>query len=338
MKIRKLFPDKKTKGYEELKLSLLIHIAILLALSAFFAWRQAHASPVKKKIVPVRLVAPVSKPKTGSGKKVKKKAASKKAKGKSSKRSKSSRKKVAKKKKVIKKVVKAKVVKKKTTKINKAKKVSKVAKIVKKKTMLKPEGTKKTPTVVQNKEPKITKVVPTHVSPTFESISRLSMERSASSLISDETPGEQMEKQSISEMPSLSPSDFSEEMQSKFMPKPSGLPTNKASDNSGAFQVGAIEAFGGTNDNFTPPSIISKKLPDYPSWAREKGVRGQAVYRVLIQEAGTVGDVVTMNSTIDPKLAINGAQALRRWLFTPVLQNGEPKETWVKVTVKYSLN
>jgi periplasmic protein TonB len=107
---------------------------------------------------------------------------------------------------------------------------------------------------------------------------------------------------------------------------------------SGIFAIGSIEAFGGNSDNFSAPGIVKRVEPDYPDWARQKGVHGNAVYRVLILPSGTVGDVVTMSSTIDPKLAINGAQSLRRWIFTPVLISGEPQETWVKITVQYELN
>ena len=121
------------------------------------------------------------------------------------------------------------------------------------------------------------------------------------------------------------------------VPSPVTGDTNGNKGN-GLFEVGSIEAFGGNSENFIAPKIISRVQPEYPDWARKEGVHGSAVYRVLILQSGTVGDVVTMSSTIDPKLAINGAQALRRWVFTPVLNNGAPQETWVKISVQYELN
>ncbi|MBF0544936.1 MAG: TonB family protein [Candidatus Riflebacteria bacterium] len=103
------------------------------------------------------------------------------------------------------------------------------------------------------------------------------------------------------------------------------------------FSVCDLESFGDQTKNFSPPSIVSKVLPEYPEWARKKGINGQAVYKVLIMESGTVGDVIHLSSTIDPKMAIVGAQALRRWVFTPVLDGGEPIRTWVKITVQFQL-
>lgn len=340
MKIRKLFPDKKNDNLAEFKLSILIHVAILLALTAFFAWRQANAEPIKKKVVPVRLISPVNTPKVGSGHKHKTKASSKKSKGKSKRKTKSRKKKIAKRQKSTAKKVK-KSPKKHITRTNKktTKKIVKKNTVKRSKTPVKVEGAKKSPTVV--KTPEIVKAIvkPTHNNPTFESIDHMTMERSSSTMTDEGLTGNIMNDEiTNNDMPSFSPSDISEKTQDKFMPTPTGADNSKLNEGSGDVKIGSIESFGGTSEHFVPPTIISKKMPDYPTWARKKGVRGRATYRVLIQEAGTVGDVVTMSSTIDPKLAINGAQSLRRWMFTPVLENGEPKETWVKITVTYSLD
>ncbi|MBF0406339.1 MAG: TonB family protein [Candidatus Riflebacteria bacterium] len=103
------------------------------------------------------------------------------------------------------------------------------------------------------------------------------------------------------------------------------------------FQVVDLESFGDQNKSFAPPSIVSKVIPDYPEWARKKGIKGQATYKVMIMESGTVGDVIHLSSTVDSRMAVLGAQALRRWLFTPVLDGGEPVRTWVKIAVHFQL-
>jgi outer membrane biosynthesis protein TonB len=118
---------------------------------------------------------------------------------------------------------------------------------------------------------------------------------------------------------------------------PSGDPAAVGETGGGEMQIDGIESIGGGSDRFSPPQVISRVLPDYPGWARKSGVKGQAIYRVLIQESGTVGDVVNLAGTIDPRLAVVGAQSLRRWVFTPVMVNGEPRETWVKLTVQFKL-
>lgn len=343
MKIVNLFKKKSLEGYDEIKLSILIHLAILLALSAFFVWRQASAQPAKKPIVPVKLISPVAKPRVGSGSKPAKATGAKKAKGKTKKYVKKTAKKPAKKKVAKKKIAKApKAVKKVKQKVVKKVKAieppiaeKKVEAPVKSETVV----TTPKPAVVQEEKVVNAPIKPTHNSPTFDSISHLSNEKSSASEINPEIAGLDMG----TPMESLMPDSFLEDerevtMPEEMVPTPTGVDEQVKTEGSGLFEIGSIESFGGNGENFSAPGIVKRVLPDYPKWARKNGTRGSAVYRVLIQQSGTVGDVVTMSSTIDPKLAINGAQTLRRWVFTPVLKNGEPQEAWVKITVQYKLN
>ncbi len=355
MKIVKLFAPKKFEGLDEVKLSIIVHLALLLALSAFFAWNSVKAESNVRKVVPVKLVSQVKTPGNETRKVTEKVVAKKASKGKrksvSRKKSKSKTTKTVKKvakKPAVKKVVKApeKVVSKKPVKqvqkkveaVAKAPVVEEVKKVLPKEAPVN-NGVSDKPAVVQAKPEVVANPKPSHVNPTFENINQYSSANPFSGdpefeLTDADMPGAADE---------LMPSDFLE-MEEKSMEQASIAPANigikeaRESEDTGEFKIGSIESFGGNSENFSPPGIISKKLPEYPVWARKNGVRGLAVYRVLIQQSGTVGDVVTMNSTIDPKLAINGAQALRRWVFTPVLVDGEPKETWVKITVQYQLN
>lgn len=340
MKIVKSAVREKVEGFEEFQLSLLIHLAMLLALSAFFYWRHINA-PVKTQIVPVKLIAPVAKPRIGSGVVPQKQTGAKKAAGthkkvtptvkkqpvKKAHKAKSAAKPVPTPAKPAPAPVKKEAAKVETPVINESPLVSETP-VVKTK-----------PSVVQTAIETNTPVRPTHSSPTFETISQFSLEPSSNSEIDPNLAGAMMTSQPAAIMPdssmfashdSASPQDF--------MPEPAGVEEPTIDTGSGVFEVGSIESFGGSNEHFSPPAILRRVMPEYPDWARRTGVHGSAVYRVLIQKSGNVGDVVTMSSTIDPKLAINGAQALRRWVFAPVLNNGEPRETWVKITVQYQLN
>ncbi|KAF1083568.1 MAG: hypothetical protein GQF41_0346 [Candidatus Rifleibacterium amylolyticum] len=340
MKILKLVQREKVEGLEEFQLSLLIHLALLLAMSAFFYWRHINA-PIKAQVVPVKLIAPVTRPRIGSGVEQKKETGAKKAVGTQKKATPP---------------VKKQPVKKETVKKSAAKpapapaKPQPVAAKVEKPAAETPAANESpivTETPVESTRPSVVQettvsnapVRPTHSSPTFETISQFSLEKSSASDLDPDIAGPLMTSQPSALMPdsslfesqtSASPEDF--------MPAPTGVDEKIENPGSGVFEIGAIESFGGSSERFSPPSIIKRVMPEYPTWARKKGVHGSAVYRVLIQKSGTVGDVVTMSSTIDPKLAINGAQALRRWVFSPVLNNGEPRETWVKITVQYQLN
>lgn len=342
MKMLKLLKTRQIEGFDELKLSLLLHLALLLALSAFFLWRSVSAQPLKKEVVPVKLVAPVAKPRIGSGSKPEKQPAARTAKGETQKTVKKTEKKP------VQKTAKKTVAKAAPTKPAEKKKVVAVEK-VKTEPAVTPKAdaplpsdnqiSKPEPAVVQEESINNAPIRPSHNSPTFDSVGHLAAGPSRSSEIDPELAGLEMG----GPIESLLPDSFLDQekeaaMPDEFVPAPTGIESPKNDDGSGLFEIGSIESFGGNGDNFSAPGIVSKVLPEYPSWARKSGVHGSAVYRVLIQQSGTVGDVVTMSSTIDPKLAINGAQALRRWVFTPVLRNGEPQETWVKITVQYKLN
>lgn len=326
MKILKKLKAEKVEGMDELQLSFLIHLSIMLALSAFFAWRSVYAEPLVKPVVPVKLIASVDKPRMGSGSEHKKEIGSKKSFGSENRVNKS------KKKNTVKKAVKPAT--------QKVEKPAAVAAEIKESPIVSevPADTSK-PSVVQETAVIDAPVRPTHTVPSFETVSNLSLEKSSASDPSPELTGPLMNSQPDA----LMPDSFLEDEKSSgspedFSPAPTGVEDGKPDNGAGVFEIGSIESFGGTGERFTSPAIITRVLPEYPSWARKSGVHGNAVYRVLIQPSGTVGDVVTMSSTIDPKLAINGAQALRRWVFSPVLANGEPQETWVKITVQYSLN
>lgn len=339
MKLLKKIETEKIEGFEELKLSVLIHLSILLALSAFFAWRHVSAAPAKPPVVPVKLVAPVVKPRTGSGPVAKKETGAKKTVG--------NEKKVAKT--PAKKQVKKQPEKKSTAKPVKAE-PKPAAKPVEKPAAAAPEQIESPvvtpipadaakPSVVQESVETAAPVRPTHNSPSFETISQFSTEKSRASEFSPDLSSPIMDSQPEMLMPDSSlMNDKIVASPEDFMPDSVGTEDAKTSDANGVIEIGQIESFGGNSERFSPPAILSRVLPEYPTWARKNGVHGSAVYRVLIQRSGTVGDVVTMSSTIDPKLAINGAQALRRWVFSPVLANGTPQETWVKITVQYQLN
>jgi TonB family protein len=346
MKVTKLFKPKQFSGLDEIKLSVLIHVAALLVLSVIFMLRQADAKPAAKKVVPVKLIAASVKPRVAAGKKPEKKNQAQKAKGTSKKLVKKTPKKPA----PVKKIVKAKKAKKPASKPT-AKKAQVAAKP--KKAQPKPQPVKKNPAPVKTETPATTNkpavvqkntspvapVRPVHNTPTFEAVGYLASGKSNSTPLNSEISGYDMSAPIESILPdSFLEDEKAETKPDEFVPMPTGVKEGKNADASGLFEIGAIESFGGNGENFSAPGIVSKVLPDYPEWARKSGSHGSAVYRVLIQQSGTVGDVVTMSSTIDPKLAINGAQALRRWVFTPVLQNGEPQETWVKITVQYKLN
>ena len=342
----------KTKEINEYQLSLIIHLFLLLALSIVVSFKSLPK--IKTKIVPVSLIAKTNTPQTGSVVKNNKIQGSKKSEGNTNK---AIKKQNVTSKKSIKTQSNSKPTPKTTTKPT-TKPVTKKAtvSVSKPNTKSKTSNTKTTtqpnkvtlpvvavkpaqtnlPSIINKPTKNNLPTKPTHNSPLFEEVNDLSKDLSQNNpILNSDSSSNNSAENSI-----LMPESMLDD--SMVFTSPTDIPSSTGETNgnkgNGLFEVDSIETFGGNSEYFIPPSIISKVQPEYPDWARKQGVHGNAIYRVLIQPSGTVGDVVTVSSTIDPKLAINCAQALRRWVFTPVLNNGVPQETWVKISVHYELN
>lgn len=84
------------------------------------------------------------------------------------------------------------------------------------------------------------------------------------------------------------------------------------------------------------PAIVSAPIPVYPDMAREAGIDGFVALRVLVGRDGRVKDVHVDRSV--PMLDEAAIVAVRRWVFTPALANGQPVAVWVAVPVHFSLH
>ena len=76
-------------------------------------------------------------------------------------------------------------------------------------------------------------------------------------------------------------------------------------------------------DYDTPPALVSAVRPDYPEMAREVGVEGRVVLRVLVLEDGTVGKVQVLE-TPNPILVDEAITAVRKSVFFPATKEGAP--------------
>ena len=330
----------------EYHLSIIIHLFLFLFLSIYMGFKTIPHN--KQKVFPVTLFAKIDKAEIGASAIIKKEKGAKKAVGNTNKFIKNKDNNISKNKKTksnVKPIDKA--TKKAVTKVNKKKETKptinkKSVKKTDKKTVnenistvvaVKTASTN-LPSVISKTLKETSSVKPTHNTPLFEEVSDLSVDFSKSNPNFNNFGG----NTDISNNSMLKPESVLDD--SMMFATPSDInKTGDEEDNSGnsIVEIDSIEAFGGNIDNFKAPSIVKKVQPDYPEWARKQGIHGKVVYRVLILPSGTVGDVIAMSSTIDPKLAINGAQTLRRWVFTPILNNGTPQETWVKISVQYEL-
>ncbi len=86
----------------------------------------------------------------------------------------------------------------------------------------------------------------------------------------------------------------------------------------------------------TPPVPIDALKPPYPEWAREAGIEGKVLLRVLVGADGLPKNVIVASG---PKgLRDEARAAVMLWKFRPGLSNGTPVEVWVEVPVTYSLS
>lgn len=85
----------------------------------------------------------------------------------------------------------------------------------------------------------------------------------------------------------------------------------------------------------TPPVPIYAPLPVYPDFAREVGIEGKVIVRVLVGTDGLPKQVVAVSG---PKLLFAAAvEGVRRWRFSPGMSGGEPLQVSVEVPVVFTL-
>jgi periplasmic protein TonB len=85
----------------------------------------------------------------------------------------------------------------------------------------------------------------------------------------------------------------------------------------------------------SPPRKVFHVAPVYPDIARAAGITGVVILEAVIGEDGRVRDVRVLRSV--PLLDQAAADAVRRWVFTPTLLNGQPVPVVMTVTVGFAL-
>jgi periplasmic protein TonB len=83
------------------------------------------------------------------------------------------------------------------------------------------------------------------------------------------------------------------------------------------------------------PVPIHRPAPDYPEWAKENGISGTVVLRVLVDAQGRVKRVSVVRGI--KGLTEAAQEALRLWTFRPASAHGRPLAVWVEVPVEFRL-
>jgi protein TonB len=84
------------------------------------------------------------------------------------------------------------------------------------------------------------------------------------------------------------------------------------------------------------PEVISRVIPLYPPIAREAGMEGTVMVRLLVGLDGRVmkAEIESSSAMFDDAALIAG----RQWVFAPALANGHPVRVWVRMPVKFQLH
>jgi len=84
-----------------------------------------------------------------------------------------------------------------------------------------------------------------------------------------------------------------------------------------------------------PPRLIKKVAPAYPEEALQAGVEGVVILEVQTDKNGKIVRVKVLKSV--PMLDEAAIEAVKQWVYEPLIINGEPKGVIFTVTVSFKL-
>jgi protein TonB len=122
-----------------------------------------------------------------------------------------------------------------------------------------------------------------------------------------------------------------EASEEEFIPSTNFNPLEPPSLPSGGEQAETFYAFD------TPPVPIHRVAPVYPDLARQAGVEGVVLIRVLIDETGRVLDAQHAGGEANPLLVQAAIDAAKKWLFTPAKQRDMPVRVWYAIPIAFSI-
>jgi protein TonB len=86
------------------------------------------------------------------------------------------------------------------------------------------------------------------------------------------------------------------------------------------------------------PQVINKVPPTYPDLARRAGVEGTVYLDLLVDKEGKVRDVKILKpSGSNVGFEEAAKEAVKKWTFSPAIQNGKPIAVWMTLPVKFQV-
>lgn len=86
------------------------------------------------------------------------------------------------------------------------------------------------------------------------------------------------------------------------------------------------------------PVLVKSVSPRYPDLARQAGIEGTVLLRVVIDERGRVIDVTVLNSDVTDSMVRAAVAAVKQFRFKPAKQRMKPVKAAVAVPIRFKLN
>lgn len=86
----------------------------------------------------------------------------------------------------------------------------------------------------------------------------------------------------------------------------------------------------------TPPVVVDRVQPRYPTMARRAGTQGVVIIRAIIRRDGTIDDIEVIQD-LRNGLGDAARDAVERWRFRPATYRGEPIDVYYTVTINFRL-
>ena len=72
----------------------------------------------------------------------------------------------------------------------------------------------------------------------------------------------------------------------------------------------------------------------FPDWAAEQGLPRYVILELVIDREGRLREAKVLNN-VHPTLGEQAVAAVRKWIFEPALDEGEPVDVFYNVTVQF---
>jgi len=111
--------------------------------------------------------------------------------------------------------------------------------------------------------------------------------------------------------------------------------TEEADLSDKAFEEGSARSPVRASDKIAPPTLVKRVEPVYPDDVRKAGIEGLVILEATTDASGRVASVKVLRSV--PELDQAAIDAIRQWVYKPLLLDGKPRGCIFTVTVRFSL-